>query len=47
MCRCGIKLEMGPQLGARSESVVELGGSVSCAACGLLYRERDGVLVPA
>jgi UDP-2-acetamido-3-amino-2,3-dideoxy-glucuronate N-acetyltransferase len=38
MCRCGIKLVVG---------AVELGGAASCAACGLLYHERDGVLVPA
>ena len=35
MCRCGIKLDGGAS------------ASMSCAACGLRYREQDGALVSA
>jgi UDP-2-acetamido-3-amino-2,3-dideoxy-glucuronate N-acetyltransferase len=39
MCRCGVRLEIGPALGA--------GTRVTCAACGAAYVEAGGVLAPA
>jgi UDP-2-acetamido-3-amino-2,3-dideoxy-glucuronate N-acetyltransferase len=49
MCRCGIKLGGRVELGGAASHPPDppLRGSVSCVACGLLYREQDGVLVPA